>query len=159
MVGQNYNTQVGMKIIQSALMGYNITSELGAYRVFSLKDIDFGTALTGAISFSSGFFNVGTVGATTINTGGVFTTNTIGSHIVNAASYTHVSAATSITTASLGITAAGVTVTSATVAMTGALTAASVVAPIITSGSATLATHRHIISGGSSSGTTAVGLG
>lgn len=152
MVGQNYNTQVGMKIIQSALMGYNITSELGAYRVFSLRDMDFGTALTGAISFSSGFFNVGTIGATTINTGGIFTTNTIGAHIVNSAAYTQVSAATSITTAALGITAAGVTITSATVACTGAVTATSVVAPVITSGLATLATHRHGVIGGSSAG-------
>jgi hypothetical protein len=124
-----------------------------------LRDMDFGTALTGAISFSSGFFNVGTIGATTINTGGIFTTNTVGAHIVNSAAYTQVSAATSITTAALGITAAGVSITSATVACTGAVTAASVIAPIITSGSATLATHTHVITGGSSAGVTAPGLG
>jgi len=99
-----------------------------------------------------GFFNVGTIGATTINTGGIFTTNTIGAHIVNSAAYTQVSAATSITTAALGITAAGVTITSATVACTGAVTATSVVAPLIASGLATLATHRHGVIGGSSAG-------
>jgi len=52
-----------------------------------------------------------------------------------------------------------VSITSATVACTGAVTAASVIAPIITSGSATLATHTHVITGGSSAGVTAPGLG
>jgi hypothetical protein len=46
-----------------------------------------------------------------------------------------------------------------TLQVTGAVTAASVVAPIITSGAATLATHTHPIASGSSAGSTLPGTG
>ena len=96
-VGQNYNTQVAGKIIQSALFGYNITAELGSYRVFSLFDMDFGVPSFGSISFSSGFFNVGTTGATTINTGGLLTMTTFGAMVVSSAAATYTHASTIIT--------------------------------------------------------------
>lgn len=83
-VGGNYNTQVVGKIIQSALFGYNITAELGAYRVFSLFDIDLGTTTFGSISLSGGFFNVGMSLTTTINTGLNFAVTTGGANTITA---------------------------------------------------------------------------
>jgi len=116
LVGQNQNTQVAGKVIQSGLLGFNITSELGAYRVFAIKDMDFGTTTLGSISFSGGNFNVGATVATTINAGLAYTMNSLGTNTQTSV------AATSITSAAYSITTATATYTHAAMSMTNAST-------------------------------------
>jgi hypothetical protein len=106
-VGRNYNMQVGLKIIQSALLGYRITSEFGNYNVFTFRDINLGAGALGAVSIAGLSFNVGVSGATTINTGGILTMNTIGAMFVNSAAATYAHGAVLVGTTTYAITSTG----------------------------------------------------
>lgn len=139
-VGGRKNETIGGKYALSAIAGLKFFSSLGSMEVITLTDINMSAGILGAFSATGGQINLSAALNTNIDTGGILTITTIGAMAVTsaAAAYTH----------------ASTLFTTATAVFTGTVSAVNFITP-----TATLATHTHVITSGSSAGVTAPPLG